>query len=293
MYTDPQDKQRLSDFNLQKNIQKAIDGEYNAIICYETLANLSPLQDDRKRILDIRKDEKRHLNSFSTIYKDLTGKQPTYELKGDCQNTFKEGIIAAFEDEQETVDFYLDIADQTEDTAIKQTFQRAAADEQNHAVWFLSFLNNSYHFDENRQINNYGAKAALDAPSLSIADMLTYALQDEYLAQARYDTILANFGNVRTFTQIKAAELRHIDALLPLFDRYQIQLPIDQSMNFVTTPETIKEAYASGVQGEIDNISMYDKFLTLNLPSDLQIVFTQLRNASINHLAAFERGLAR
>jgi hypothetical protein len=42
--------------------------------------------------------------------------------------------------------------------------------------------------------------------------MLTHALQDEYLAQASYDNILGNFGYIRTFAQIKDAELRHINA---------------------------------------------------------------------------------
>lgn len=123
--------------------------------------------------------------------------------------------------------------------------------------------------------------------------MLTYALQDEYLAQARYNNIIGTFGNIRTFVQIKEAELRHISALLPLFERYQVTVPTDISQNFVTTPENLKAAYAAGVQGEIDNISMYERFLSMNIPNDVRNVFSQLRNASLNHLAAFERGLAR
>jgi hypothetical protein len=62
---------------------------------------------------------------------------------------------------------------------------------------------------------------------------------------------------------------------------------------FVTTPETLKNAFASGVQGEIENISLYNRFLSLNLPTDVRTVFTQSRNASMNHLNAFERGLSR
>ena len=123
--------------------------------------------------------------------------------------------------------------------------------------------------------------------------MLTFALQDEYLAQTRYDNILRTYGDIQTFTRIKQAELRHISALLPLFERYQVPIPEDISQNFVTTPESIKAAYAGGVQGEIDNIAMYDKFLLFELPVDMRTVFQQLRNASVNHLAAFERGLAR
>ncbi|AJD92943.1 hypothetical protein JMA_36260 [Jeotgalibacillus malaysiensis] len=38
---------------------------------------------------------------------------------------------------------------------------------------------------------------------------------------------------------------------------------------------------------------MYDRFLTMNIPNDVRFVFSQLRNASFNHLAAFERGAAR
>ncbi|WP_256238466.1 hypothetical protein [Bacillus sp. EB600] len=87
--------------------------------------------------------------------------------------------------------------------------------------------------------------------------------------------------------------MRHINALLPLFQRYQVPLPDDESRSFVTTPENIKAAYAAGVQGKIDNISMYEGFLTFNIPTDVRTAFSQLRNAFLNHLAAFERGLTR
>ncbi|MGX1191575.1 hypothetical protein RKD52_000127 [Metabacillus sp. SLBN-84] len=144
-----------------------------------------------------------------------------------------------------------------------------------------------------RQIENFGAKGALNAATLSFPQMLTYALQDEYLAQARYNNILGTFGYIPTFARIKEAELRHISALLPLFERYQVPIPEDISQSFVTTPPNIKAAYAAGVQGEIDNIGMYNRFLTFDIPSDARLVFTQLRDASLNHLAAFERGVGR
>lgn len=150
-----------------------------------------------------------------------------------------------------------------------------------------------FYFNQHRQVENHGAIGALNTSSLSVPQMLTYALQDENLAQARYNNILGTFGYIRTFTQIKEAEMRHIDALLPLFYQYQVPLPEDLSYSFITTPATIKEAYSVGVQGEIDNIAMYDRFLSLNIPNDVRTVFTLLRNASVNHLAAFERGLLR
>ncbi|MEA3318731.1 MAG: hypothetical protein U9Q88_01805 [Bacillota bacterium] len=141
--------------------------------------------------------------------------------------------------------------------------------------------------------DTYGAKGALNASSLTLPDILTYALQDEYLAQARYNRILGTYGYIRTFARIQEAELRHINALLPLFQQYQVPVPQDISPQFVTTPPTIKDAYAAGVEGEIENIGMYEKFLSLDIPNDLRVVFTRLRDASVNHMASFERGLAK
>ena len=271
-----------NDTQLVNDIQKAINAEYSAVACYEKLAKQAPTQDERNIILE----------EFSRIYRNLTGRQPTFKISEECPDKYRVGIEFAFKDEQEAVDFYLDIADKAQDVTIKDRFRRAAADEQNHAVWFLFFFQHSKVTHTNRQVENYGAKGALSAPTLSVPQMLTYALQDEYLAQARYDNILGNFGYIRTFAQIKEAEMRHINALLPLFERYQVPLPLDISQSFVSTPENIKAAYAAGVQGEIVNISMYERFLSLDIPNDMRTVFSQLRNASLNHLAAFERGLA-
>jgi rubrerythrin len=281
------------DIHLLNDIQKAINAEYSAVTCYKKLANMAPTKEERNKILEIQKDEKRHFEEFNRIFNHLTGKDATFQIIEECPHKYPAGIEFAFKDEQEAVDFYLDIADKAQEPIIKERFQRAAADEQNHAVWFLSFLNKPKVKHNNRQINNYGAKGALSASTLTLPQMLTYALQDEYLAQARYDNILRNLGYIRTFAQIKEAEMRHINALLTLFERYQTPLPEDQSQSFVTTPESIKAAYAAGAQGEIDNISMYEKFLSFNIPNDIQVVFSQLRNASVNHLSAFERGLAR
>ncbi|WP_226035212.1 ferritin family protein [Aquibacillus saliphilus] len=283
-----------NDISLVNNIQKAINAEYSAITCYEHLAKVAPTNDVKEKVLEIQKDEKRHFKEFSNIYRNLTGQQPTYTIIENCPKKYRAGIEFAFKDEQEAVDFYLDIADQTKDSFIKDRFRRAAADEQNHAVWFMFFISNvTDSIKVSRQIENYGAKGALTDTTLTIPQMLTYALQDEYLAQTRYDNILEIYGNIPTFTRIKQAEMRHISELLPLFQRYQVPFPEDLSQNFITTPESIKASYAAGVQGEVDNIAMYDKFLSFELPVDMRTVFQQLRNASLNHLAAFERGLAR
>ena len=278
---------------LAADIQKAINGEYSAIACYEKLAELAPTSFEREKIEEIRNDEQRHYDAFSSIYTLLTGAQPQPEITEPCANTYQAGIQNAFRDEQETVDFYLDIADQADDASFKETFRRAAADEQNHAVWFLSFMNQPQTCSYRQNEQDFGAKGALNAESLTFPEALVYAMQDEYLAQSRYDDVLNTFGSVRTFERIKQSELRHIEALNTLFDRYQIPVPVDDSANYVTTPESLKAAYAAGVQAEKENIAMYEKFLSYQIPADARVVFSQLRSASLNHLAAFERGAGR
>ncbi len=141
---------------------------------------------------------------------------------------------------------------------------------------------------------NFGAKGALQDSSITLDEALVYAIQDEYLAQARYDAVIGKFGSIRPFINIKAAEQQHINALLALFQKYNKQIPENNAKQFVSAPETLKDAFNQGVQGEIDNIAMYDKLKTIpGLPEDAKTVFTQLGNASKNHLRAFQRGAGR
>ncbi|MGP4040547.1 ferritin-like domain-containing protein [Gracilibacillus sp. D59] len=121
------------------DIQKAINAEYSAISCYDKLAKMAPNSKQINQILEIQNDEKKHLKDFTNIYVNLTGQKPTYTITENCPNNYRDGIDFAFNDEQEAVDFYLDMADRT-GANIKETFTRAAADEQNHAVWFLYFM---------------------------------------------------------------------------------------------------------------------------------------------------------
>ncbi|NDL67238.1 DUF2202 domain-containing protein [Clostridiales bacterium F-3ap] len=142
--------------------------------------------------------------------------------------------------------------------------------------------------------DDYGAGGAEADTDLTLKEMLDYAIQDEYLARAEYEAIMEEFDVTRPFSNIMEAEEQHISALLPLFEKYGIPVPEDTAAEHVVIPETLKETFEIGVQAEIDNIAMYEKFLTQpDLPEDMGIVFTALRDASVHHLAAFERGLER
>ncbi|MEJ9227991.1 ferritin-like domain-containing protein [Peribacillus butanolivorans] len=125
---------------LVRQLEKAINGEYSAIQCYEKLAELAPDEKQRKRIMEIREDEVKHFQRFSQIYTSLTGVQPQPKVTEPCPDSYRDGLEFAFQDEQETVDFYREVADGVADRSVVKAFNRAAADEQNHAVWFLYYL---------------------------------------------------------------------------------------------------------------------------------------------------------
>ncbi|WP_232319178.1 ferritin-like domain-containing protein [Sporosarcina ureae] len=125
------------------NLLKAINGEYHAIYCYGILANQAPTQTIKDKILEIRNDEMRHYQSFWSLYFQLTGKEPALNITEGCEKGYMSGVKSAFMDEQTTVDFYHTAARETQIPMVRSSFTQASADEQNHAVWFLYFLNHS------------------------------------------------------------------------------------------------------------------------------------------------------
>lgn len=127
------------DYQLIADIEKSIHGEYSAILCYEQLAKMTSCEEKKKQILEIRDDEIKHYHTFTKIYYRLTGEKIRPQITEPCPKNFRDGLKFAIQDEQETVDFYLDIADRSKDRYIKRKYKRAAADEQNHAVWFLFY----------------------------------------------------------------------------------------------------------------------------------------------------------
>ena len=138
-----------------------------------------------------------------------------------------------------------------------------------------------------------GAKAAKDNTDPSIEEMLTYAIQDEYLARAEYYEVIDRFGDIRPFSSIVKSEETHVGMLISLFTKYGFVVPDDRYASHVVVPDDQKTAFKIGVQAEIDNIAMYESFLDRNLPADVRAAFERLKAASENHLRAFRNGLSR
>jgi hypothetical protein len=138
-------------------------------------------------------------------------------------------------------------------------------------------------------LEGYGAKGALADKNLSVADMLTYAVQDEYLARGEYAAIIAKFGSGNPYDNIIRAEETHISYLKEIYTAYDMLFPEDKSAEHIVVPKDLLEAANTGVQAEIDNIAMYNIFLAYELPEDIREVFNSLAKGSESHLSAFQK----
>lgn len=138
-------------------------------------------------------------------------------------------------------------------------------------------------------LEGYGAKGALADKNLTINDMLMYAVQDEYLAHGEYLAIIDKFGSQKPYDNIVSAEETHLAFLKEVYVSYGIDFPADDSAGHIVIPADLLEAAETGVQAEIDNIAMYELFLTYDLPENVYEVFTALKNGSDSHLLAFQK----
>lgn len=143
--------------------------------------------------------------------------------------------------------------------------------------------------DKSLSLEGYGAKGALADKDLTINDMLMYAVQDEYLAHGEYLAIVDKFGSQKPYTNIISAEETHLAYLKEVYLAYGLDFPADESTSHIVVPANLLEAAETGVQAEIDNIAMYELFLTYDLPENVFEVFSALKSGSDSHLLSFQK----
>lgn len=145
--------------------------------------------------------------------------------------------------------------------------------------------------------------AALGAAQSRAATVLPEAVQDallqaltgpegEYAAYASYAAVLDAYGEVEPYATIAVAELRHIEALERLLDKYGIDYPkTNPYLGTIEAPADLATAAAAWADGEVANVALYDDILPVVAGySDITRVFTSLRTASQDaHLPAFQR----
>lgn len=138
----------------------------------------------------------------------------------------------------------------------------------------------------------YACKDEAVSPTTLTNDVklaLNEAIQDEYKAMLFYQKTIDKFGQVMPYINIVDAEVKHQESLAKLFQKYGLEVPASLWKDAeITTFRSVQASCANCYQAEIDNIALYDKYLSLDLPDDVRKVFENNRAASLNkHLPAF------
>jgi len=139
------------------------------------------------------------------------------------------------------------------------------------------------------------------------ADLL-YIYQEEKVARDVYITLGKLFPNERTFANIQLSEQKHIDAVQNLCVKYNVDisdvnedvvgvfvLPELQSMYNTLVEQgshSLLDALYAGELIEVTDIDDLENAM-VGMPSDIVKVFSNLRDGSLNHLAAFQNAILR
>ena len=121
-----------------------------------------------------------------------------------------------------------------------------------------------------------------------ISQVLRIAVYDEFKAYETYTKIMEKFGFIQPFINIREAEARHYSILIPLLEKYGVEVPFNNWAEKIEVPNTYIECCELGVASEIKNIAMYDNLISHTVELDVKDVLFRLQAASYNnHLPAF------
>jgi hypothetical protein len=117
-----------------------------------------------------------------------------------------------------------------------------------------------------------------------------HALNDEYRGWATYDQVIADFGEVQPFGNIRETEARHIEALSASFAHHGLPVPENPWPEKVARYGSLQAAGEAGVAAEIANGALYERPLASTRRPDLLTVFRNLQEAFQEpHLRALQR----
>ena len=136
---------------------------------------------------------------------------------------------------------------------------------------------------------NSGGQGSREPLSDAEIEGLVRAIEEEFGAQALYQSVLDKFGNVSPFNDIVLSEARHASALINQAQKYGIPVPQFPSSEGLSAFETVDEACQAGVDAEIADAELYDELMSFTTNSALIQVYTNLQKATLDsHLPAFE-----
>lgn len=136
---------------------------------------------------------------------------------------------------------------------------------------------------------NSGGQGSREPLSDAEIEGLVRAIEEEFGAQALYQSVLDKFGNVSPFNDIVLSEAKHASALINQARKYGIPVPQFPSSEGLSAFETVDEACQAGVDAEIADAELYDELMSFTTNSALLRVYTNLQKATLDsHLPAFE-----
>lgn len=136
---------------------------------------------------------------------------------------------------------------------------------------------------------NSGGQGSREPLSDAEIEGLVRAIEEEFGAQALYQSVLDKFGNISPFNDIVLSEARHASVLINQAQKYGIPVPEFPSSEGLPAFETLDEACQAGVDAEIADAELYDELMSFTTNSALIRVYTNLQKASLDsHLPAFE-----
>lgn len=138
----------------------AIEREKEANTFYRDVADLMKDQTIKNIFMNLAKDEEAHYN-FLTEYRNIPQMSLNFKEKEDFKITEDldlpklsihmkpaDAILLAIKKEQEAVDFYTELSNQSNDSIVKQACLELAKMETNHKIW-LEDIYSDFAFIEN------------------------------------------------------------------------------------------------------------------------------------------------
>jgi hypothetical protein len=116
---------------------------------------------------------------------------------------------------------------------------------------------------------------------------LVVAINEEYKAKALYENMVRHLGEFMPADMIIIAEGSHIELLRELFEKYDLEIPVDEWV-FSEGYDSYSAACLGGEKAEVENIKSYDKSFPKVDNKDIYEAFSLLRWGSSMHLRAFQ-----
>ena len=174
------------------------------------------------------------------------------------------------------------------------------------AILVLSVSSHAYAGSNKGQFSQSKGNRNMQVQELSVEEQenLIYMREEEKLARDVY-LKLGEYFDTNIFTNIAAAEQRHMDRIKSLLNKYDLIDPVvDDTIGIFTNPIfsefyysttnsdlTIKEAILTGILIEETDIMDLQKAIDLTDNADIKNVYGNLLRGSRNHLRAFVRRL--